>query len=731
VRAVHSPLLSGPADRVTAVRLLLAVAVAGLAVAAAYGAGSTPALVAVATVALVLDGVDGQVARRTGTASAFGARFDMEVDAFLILVLSAHVARAEGWWVLAIGLARYLLWLAGLVWPWLRRPVPPRFWAKVVAAVQGVVLVVVAAGVLPSWAAKLLLLAALLLLAESFAHQVCTLAGWSLRSVVLTALALALVWGALVLPDRPGQLGAAALARLPVEVPVLMALGVLLRARPRRVLAALVGLLLGLVLVLKVLDLGFGVVLDRRFDPLGDIGYLGPAIGVLADSTGRTVAVLVAIGAGVLAAGLLVGLPLAVGRLLRVAGRHRVTTVRGIAVLAAGWLVATAVGLQYSSGLPVAGTGMVGYASSGVVRVGKDWRDRSTFAREITSDRYAAVPGDRLLRGLRGQDVLLVFVESYGRRAVEGSSFAPRVAATLDRGTRRLSAAGFAARSGFLTSSTFGAASWLAHSTLQSGVWVDSQRRYQQLLGSDRLTLTRAFGRAGWRTVFDVPANTRPWPEGADFYGYDHEYDAGNVGYRGPKLGYATMPDQFTLDAFRRHELAGRPGVDRPPVMAEIDLVSSHHPWTPRFPTVPWDQLGDGSVFHRVAPLGEDAASVFADPEAVKRAYADTIVYSIDTLVSFLQRWPDRDLVLVVLGDHQPHSYVTGRHPGHDVPVSVIAKDPAVLDRIAGWGWDTGLRPSADAPVWRMDDFRDRFLATFGSAGQPHHRGTAGGADLD
>ncbi len=69
---------------------------------------------------------------------------------------------------------------------------------------------------------------------------------------------------------------------------------------------------------------------------------------------------------------------------------------------------------------------------------------------------------------------------------------------------------------------------------------------------------------------------------------------------------------------------------------------------------------------------------------------------------------------MVVLGDHQPHSYVTGHGVGHDVPISVIAHDPRVLDKIAGWGWQQGLRPRPDAPVWRMDTFRDRFLHAYG-----------------
>ena len=81
-----------------------------------------------------------------------------------------------------------------------------------------------------------------------------------------------------------------------------------------------------------------------------------------------------------------------------------------------------------------------------------------------------------------------------------------------------------------------------------------------------------------------------------------------------------------------------------------------------------------------------------------------------------MQRYGDDNLVLVVLGDHQPATLVTGQGAGHDVPISVIAHDPKVMDRIAGWGWQDGMLPSPQAPVWPMASFRDRFLAAFGSS---------------
>jgi phosphatidylglycerophosphate synthase len=165
--AAHGVTRLGPADAVTLVRAVLVVGVSALVV----EGGHTAVLLPLTATALTLDLVDGAVARRTGTASAFGASLDMEVDALLILVLSVLVAPEVGWWVLLIGLARYLLGLAATLMPVLKRPVPVRRWAKVVAAVQGVALLAVAAG-LPTVASQALLAVALLLLVESFTHQV-------------------------------------------------------------------------------------------------------------------------------------------------------------------------------------------------------------------------------------------------------------------------------------------------------------------------------------------------------------------------------------------------------------------------------------------------------------------------------------------------------------------------------------------------------------------------------
>ena len=166
----------GEANALTATRSMLVGLTTALVVSSFAGEASTPLLVSIVTVALLLDGVDGYVARRTGSESELGARFDMEVDAFLLLVLCVYDARVVGWWVLAIGVMRYAFVVAGWAVPWMRATLPFRYWRKVVTALCGVALTVVAAQVLPWIGSVIIAAAALALLLESFGRDVIWLA---------------------------------------------------------------------------------------------------------------------------------------------------------------------------------------------------------------------------------------------------------------------------------------------------------------------------------------------------------------------------------------------------------------------------------------------------------------------------------------------------------------------------------------------------------------------------
>ncbi|MDR7255499.1 hypothetical protein J2X46_004506 [Nocardioides sp. BE266] len=529
-------------------------------------------------------------------------------------------------------------------------------------------------------------------------------------------LALVLVVLALLAPNHLEEMTPAAFLRLPVELLALVAVVLALpdrMVRVRRLLVVGAGVLLALVTVFKLLDLGFYQALNRPFDPMIDWRYGADLVETVRGSAPGALGVVLLLAAGLALVATLLVVPLAVARVTRVAREHRPTTARVLAVLVPVWLVLSLLGVRAGT-VPVASEAAAAYAYGQVARVPSQLRDQREFAAAAAADPAHDLAADDLLTGLRGKDVLLVFVESYGRVALDDPELSAGIVAALDEGTESLSQKGLTARSGWLTSPTFGALSWLAHSSLQSGLWVDSQQRYDHLVTTDRETLTSLFGRAGWRTVAAVPANNRDWPQG-EFYDFDQVYDSRSLGYRGPRFGYPTMPDQFTLDAVQHLELAAR---DRQPVMAEIDLISSHAPWsrTPRL--IPQDTVGDGSVYAGMPETLPSEADIWPDAGRVRAAYAGAVEYSLRSMVAYLETYADDDTVVIMLGDHQPATIVSGQDPGHDVPVTIIAGDPAVADRIDDWDWDPGLRPSDDAPVWRMDAFRDELLAAFGPAGQ-------------
>ncbi len=537
--------------------------------------------------------------------------------------------------------------------------------------------------------------------------------GRRLLGALVTGLAFVALWIALDLPNRPEELSGWAFARIPLELVALVALALVLPRRVRRVVAALAGLGIAVVLLLKALDIGMLVGFYRTFDPLSDPAYAGAGYGVLRDSVGGLRAVLVTITLAIAAVAALVLLPLAAVRVARATGRHRRPAALAVVVLAVSWAVLAAVGTTVGPNLRVASAQTSTVAADHVRDVNRGIASRAEFERLAASDPYATASPDGLLAGLAGKDVLVVFVESYGRVALEDPALAPTVTAAVDRATTRLGAKGFTGRSAYLTSPTFGGLSWLAHSTLETGLPITDQVRYNAVLASQRLTLASAFGSAGWRTVLVSPADEADISPVTRFYGYDALYDGPSLDYHGPKFGYAPVPDQFTLATIARRELTSGP---RPPLMAEIDLVSSHTPWAPLPRLVDPAALGDGSAYQSVLEQAASADAVWSNSTKVKQAYADSVAYALDSLTSFVENAQDDNLVLVVLGDHQPSAVISGEGASRDVPVSVIAKDPAVLNRTTSWGWQPGLRPPRDGVIWPMDAFRDRFFAAFGTA---------------
>ncbi len=522
-----------------------------------------------------------------------------------------------------------------------------------------------------------------------------------------TAAGALLLFLALVAPAQADQLTPAAFLRIPVEGIAAAALLLVLPGRARRVAAVLLGAGLALLTLLRVLDMGFLAIAGRPFDPLFDWAQVGGGITVVAGPAGPAGAAALTVVAAALAVALALLLALAAARLADLAARRRGGVGRGLVVLGVTWTVCAALGAQVVAPVPVASRSVASLAARVAAQVPASLADQQRFTEQARTDAFRDVPGPELLTALRGKDVVVVFVESYGRSALTDPEFAPGIGRVLDDGTRTLAGAGYGTRSGFLTSSVTGGGSWLAHATLLSGVRVTHQHSYDTLVAGERTTLTGAFQRAGWETVAVMPSNDGPWPA-AGFYGVDRVHDAATLGNRSTRFAGFQTPDQFTLAAFERLE---RDRVGRGPLMAEIPLVTSHWPWAHVPREVGWDEVGDGSVYDTM-PVA-DAAAVQEDPDAMREGYRRTLEYSLSTLVSWVETHGDDDLVVLALGDHQPAAFLTGEGAGRDVPISVITRDADVLDRAAGWGWEPGLRPGPQAPVWPMESFRDRFLTTF------------------
>jgi hypothetical protein len=531
--------------------------------------------------------------------------------------------------------------------------------------------------------------------------------------LAITVLSAVLVWGVLVAPDRIFQLTPAAFARIPVELLALVAVTVVLPPWPRRIVAAVAGILFGLLTLVKILNAAFYLEIGRAFNPVFGWLDIPPAIGVVRATVGatRTNIALVVVWLGLIL--IIAVITAATIHITTVAARHRRGAVRALVPLTAVWALLAGLSLQLVPGSPVASTSATGLVVAQVRSTQAALRDQHRFELALHgSDPEASVPASGLLTGLRGKDVIIDFVESYGQVAVQGTSFSRGVDAVLRRSTASLARSGWSTRSAWITSPGFGGISQLSHSTLQSGLWVNTELRYADLVASHRFTLSDAFDKAGWRTVSDSPEDDPVWPPGTRFYHFDKLYNRFNVGYHGPAFSYASMPDQYTYAELQRREFT--PG--HKPVMAEIDTVSSHTPWAPLPTMVPWNKVGNGSIFDAMPARSESPITVWRNASTVRQSFGRSLQYSLETLTSWVTELHDPNLVLILLGDEEPGGPITRPGASHEVPISIVARDPSVFKQIASWHWQDGLLPGHFAPHELMDAFRNQFLGAFSTA---------------
>lgn len=318
---------------------------------------------------------------------------------------------------------------------------------------------------------------------------------------------------------------------------------------------------------------------------------------------------------------------------------------------------------------------------------------RESRAFEALLAEHGAATATRL-QALRGVDVIVGFIESYGTAAVFDDRYGPIVRPRLFALGQEVDAAGLHMVSGTLRSPVAGGQSWLAHASALSGLWVDNQLRYELLLQRQRDTLIQDFARTGHRTAAVKPAITRAWPEGR-WYGFDTILDAEGMDYRGPAFNWVTMPDQFTWWRFQK---GVREAADEP-VFGVLSLISSHAPWVPILPVLDdWERLGDGTVFTQWEGAGEAPERLWQDPERVRTHFAGAVAYALEVAGGYAARYADANTLLILLGDHQPAPLITGPDAARTVPVHVISGDPALLAPFRARGFIPGpLPPGVEA----------------------------------
>jgi len=314
-----------------------------------------------------------------------------------------------------------------------------------------------------------------------------------------------------------------------------------------------------------------------------------------------------------------------------------------------------------------------------------------------------ALPTD--LSAIGGADVLLVFVESYGAVTYDRPAFAQALEPRRVRFEEQAHASGLDVVSGFVVSPTFGGSSWLAHVSFLTGIEVKDESTNVRLMAQKRRTLVTALGGRGYRTVAVMPGLQEYWPEGA-FYGFDRIYDTQQLEYTGPSFGWWPIPDQFALAQLDHLELARK---DRAPVFAFLPTTSTHTPFSPTPPYQPsWARMLTPQPYDEV-----DYQKAWAEPPDwlnLGPSYVHSIEYALATLGGFVGLPRTRDVVLVLIGDHQPPAVVSGEGAPWDVPVHVVSNRGAMLDALVAQGFTRGVHPRR-APLMRMNELMPALTA--------------------
>lgn len=529
------------------------------------------------------------------------------------------------------------------------------------------------------------------------------------------ALAAAALYLVLVQPNHPAAMTWGALAAFPLEWPALL-LG-LLAIGPGRagtafrfvIVAALV-----LIALLKAADFAMFTALARGFNPVADMALVEAGLRLLTGAVGPVLMVLSLLAAVLTMIAVAACLWWATG-VWAAAGPARPVwrgATAGAALLSAGLATAEIGATMGHWALPAEPPGAAFTARVGVERlqmVRTTLADLQAFKAAAASDPFDQ---EETLLDLIDRDVIVVFVESYGRTSLDIPLYAELHRATLQAGEADLAARGVVTASGFLTAPTYGGQSWLAHATFANGLWVDGQTRYGAVLASGRQTLYHLAARAGFHTAAVMPQITLDWPE-SSVMGFETILAAADLGYEGRNFNWVTMPDQFVFLAMDRLLRAAPP--DDRPFFIQVATASSHAPWVPVPEMVDWDEIGDGRIFDPMATAGDPPDVVWRDHDRVRKQYRLAVDYALQVVFSYAARHAGDPPLMIVLGDHQAAGFVA-LDERRDVPLHVIGPSHLVARAADDWGLAPGMIPPDNGAAVPMDRMRDRILQSFSSA---------------
>ncbi|HEX2526310.1 MAG TPA: sulfatase-like hydrolase/transferase [Geminicoccus sp.] len=532
------------------------------------------------------------------------------------------------------------------------------------------------------------------------------------RYLLLVAPAFLLAILGLNLPNSLDELRMPQFWSLPVELLLALLLVILAGARLGRQLARVLGLILALMILVRIGDRLLWLWFGRELVIATDIELVLPLLEV--SSGGWRFLPLAAVVALLASCALLLAWPLVKG-LQAMAGLPRPLALAP-ALAASLWLM----------GGPISAAGFT-QVKNQVARLADARTAQMRFQAALATDDWRRALPAELFPQLRDVDVLVVFVESYGRSSFDQPEVATAVGPSLDRFAAAAHDAGKILVSGYLRSPTVGGQSWLAHATVASGIRTTGQGGWRVYLQSADADLAHLFGRAGHATFMVQPAIVRPFPE-ADRLGFDRLLFAEELDYRGPRPGYVTMPDQFTLHRVEQlldDQVGG-------PSYGQVALIGSHAPFTPPVPRpVPWAGMADGHVFAGQIEPGMDPAPLWADTNALLDAYKDTIARTLDVLAGWVMLPSARPRLVLLLGDHEPAARVLGRSPGYDVPLHVLATSPDLAAPFRRLGFVDGARPDPSVEPVGMESLRKIMLDGFAHQRHPKLASTDGTAQLE